>query len=132
MSDTRSGYYSEQVRNDAYLKIVEDDRYLNEKCKIILKALVNRGGRAIMAELSEDTGIPIHLVSARMNDLVALKAVRVNVVGFELVKGKQRNIIEKKLNPATNIHCTVWYVNDEAFNRLGGLGFGVRKERGAA
>ena len=61
----RPTWYSEQARNDAYGEILD---HVKGKQKIILECIISYYPISDKA-ISEITGIPVHLVTARRNEL---------------------------------------------------------------
>lgn len=100
MSNIRQGYFSEQTRDDSFREVINDDEYLRNEQKIIL---ANIGDGKTMQELSEITGKPVHLISARLNELRDDEYV--------ITTG------EKRKNPVTRKSNIIWFINKNKFNK---------------
>lgn len=65
---TRQGWFSERTRDEAFKEIVSEGSKKDTQCRLILQQIINNGSQT-MAEISYSTGIPVHIVSARLNEL---------------------------------------------------------------
>jgi hypothetical protein len=92
---TRQGYFTEQVRNSSYKDELSNEKRLNKNCSIVFDQL--KTGAKTMHEISVNTGMGVHLVSARLNDL--RKEEYVITTG------------EKVLNPVSGRPNSLWVVN---------------------
>lgn len=100
---TRPGWHSEQVRNQAFREVLADTDYLKKQHRIILLAIENYNlPGMIMREISDQTGIPVHTVSARLNEL--------RVLGWLVT-----NENDKRLNIHSGKMNTVWKLNEMKF-----------------
>lgn len=64
---------SELTRNISYCEILEDKKYLSESLRKVFACF--RSGGKTLREISETTGMDLHLVSARISDLRNLNLV---------------------------------------------------------
>ena len=65
MSQIRQTYYSEQARNEAYAEILDG---VTGKRRIVLECII-KNYPVSDSTISRLTGIPVHLVCARRNEL---------------------------------------------------------------
>ena len=93
---TRNGYHSEQTRNESYKEVLADEKYLSDSQRKVFEKISATG--STMREISEATGMEIHLVSARMSELRQKEfIIDTPEKRISKVTGKPNTII--KINP---------------------------------
>lgn len=95
----REGWHTEQVRNESFKKVLDDEKYLSGSKRKVLDQLLD--GPKTLQEISEVTGMKEHLVAARLNDLREDKFVKATGT--------------KKFNPLTNKNNSLWEINKNKF-----------------
>lgn len=95
----RNGWLTEQSRDEAFKRVIEDVKYLNESKRKVIEKLFD--GPKTLQEISELTGIKEHLVCARLNDLRKDEFVFANG--------------EKALNKITGKRNSLWEINWKKF-----------------
>ncbi len=98
---TRQGYYSEQTRDESYKITMMDTDSTQKQYKKIMDCFTLHDGWT-MQEIEAKTHIPVHIVSARLNEL-----------------RKDEMIItdgERRKNPFTGRPNIVWKLNPAKFS----------------
>lgn len=108
------------TRNQAYLDMIANETGLNKQYKLILTAIICRGGSAIFDEIADGTSLPKNIVTARVNELVHDYEI------LYFIKDK------KKENPLTKKQNTLWFINYSKFNELSLVFSKKSKRKGAA
>ena len=68
MAQARNGFYSEKVKRESYLATISDPDYIHGQHRKITDIL--KDGPLSRAQISEKTKIALHIVCARVNELM--------------------------------------------------------------
>lgn len=104
---TRSGWYSEQIRNLSFKEVMNNPIYLKESHRTILRALTLAPDGLTMREISDRIGMEVHLVSARLYEL------------REPLPGEDGLVVEagERINPVSNRRNTIYKLNQNFFQK---------------
>jgi hypothetical protein len=110
----RTGYYTEQNRNQVFRQIIEDENFRSGQHKKILFALVAAGDGLTMHEITAKTGIAVHIVSARLYEL---RAEDLNWVITKFIDKSHLwdTRLVTRINPETGKPNTVFFINEDKF-----------------
>lgn len=104
-SRVRTGWYSELIRDESWKEVLANRNYRGEAYEKIVyhirKAAIKGWQGMTMQELEKVTGMPVHLVSARLNELRSGELI--------FTDGTFRK------NPETGKKNTVWKLNPSEF-----------------
>jgi hypothetical protein len=119
MAEPRTGYYTEQNRNEAYLNMLIEEEKLNNQCKLIVTRLFYYGP-STMQELDEFLDFGVHIVSARLNYL-RKEGIVYNPLEWITDKktGTKKQVAQKRLNTKTKVHNTLWALVNKEEKQLG-------------
>lgn len=88
---------AEKIRNQSYYKTVIENDYLMKCQQKVFKVLSK--GNYTMYEISNKTGIPQHIVSARLMEL--------RKKGFVTFHSVKKNIDTKRTNCVWSLNCSI-------------------------
>ena len=113
MSEVSPGYYTEQIRNDAFLQVVVDKNKLNEVYQLIVARLYFEGDQT-MQELSDALGIDINVMCPRLDELRKMKIIT-NPTEIIFDKKLQKNVekVKKKFNEKTKKKNSLWSLTEK-------------------
>lgn len=96
----RTGYYSEQTRNEAFNALLNDIPARKEKAIKVFKAL--ESGRKTSHQIAKEINYPVHLLCARLNELRKL--------GFAID-------VDDEFNKETDANNRVWDIDRNKLNQ---------------
>ncbi|MCC6323787.1 MarR family transcriptional regulator [Candidatus Nomurabacteria bacterium] len=98
---TRQGYYSEQTRNESYKITMADSNSTEKQYNKIINCFTLHDGWT-MQEIEAKTGIAVHIVSARLNELRKDEIIMTDT--------------ERRKNPVTGRPNIVWKLHPTKFS----------------